>query len=332
MLLAGCIVLGDEIVYSHATHVVRDTGCLACHAPIDEATTVADHRYTPGHEGCHNCHDTAQPTGCMLCHTAAERATRTPPSDRGLIFSHKRHMEPARGNCMKCHLEIPSASEPTESRVPAMDVCTESCHAATMAALKCDQCHVDLTRYHLEEIRLFAHGSRFERRHGTEARQSRETCAQCHERSFCADCHSGAQVLEASTKLMERTTRAFIHPEPYEALHVSDARVSGDKCQTCHRPAFCESCHARQMVATIGDLREAPHPEGWSNPASIDFHGFEARRNITTCAACHDQGAASVCVRCHQVGGPGGNPHPAGYAARSDTRENRMCRTCHTGP
>jgi hypothetical protein len=79
-------------------------------------------------------------------------------------------------------------------------------------------------------------------------------------------------------------------------------------------------------------LSRSPHPPGFSFPGSPDFHGPAARRDIASCASCHDQGAASNCVSCHRVGGIGGNPHPASWLARHDAREiagNGMCLACH---
>jgi hypothetical protein len=57
-------------------------------------------------------------------------------------------------------------------------------------------------------------------------------------------------------------------------------------------------------------------------------HGRAARRDILTCAACHDQGPASNCIHCHAVGGPGGNPHPDGWSSGRDVQDG-MCAFCH---
>ena len=62
------------------------------------------------------------------------------------------------------------------------------------------------------------------------------------------------------------------------------------------------------------------------------YERTEARRDIVSCAACHDQDAASNCVTCHRVGGPGGNPHPPGFTTKHpapDINRNPMCLTCH---
>jgi hypothetical protein len=328
--LCGCASLSqDRLQYSHAAHLSRDVGCLACHAGIDRAGQL-ETRYGPTHTECARCHKVDQREGCALCHTRPERATVAPPRDRGLIFSHARHVEPAKGNCVRCHLEIPDATSVEASVTPAMSTCTEGCHSAWMAEQKCRSCHSDLTRYSLESIQFMSHGIGFEKRHAEAARSQPESCTQCHERSFCSDCHSSTQLVEPGTRLAERSTRNFIHPEPYRAIHAMEARLEPDRCQTCHRPVFCESCHASVGLSSLSTLRAAPHPGGWLDPASPNFHGLEARRDITSCASCHDQGPASVCVRCHQVGGPGGNPHPPGFFRRTSIAGDPMCRACHT--
>jgi hypothetical protein len=73
-----------------------------------------------------------------------------------------------------------------------------------------------------------------------------------------------------------------------------------------------------------------PHPPGWvgSNPNARSFHGREARRDILLCASCHDQGPATNCIRCHKVGGFGGNPHPGGWRS-TQSESSTMCRYCH---
>jgi membrane protease subunit (stomatin/prohibitin family) len=176
-----------------------------------------------------------------------------------------------------------------------------------------------------------AHPTSFEKKHQQAAKENAKTCNTCHERTFCTDCHAGASVLGAEEKAAERATRSFIHPAPYRSIHALDARTNSNTCSTCHPSSFCSSCHASLGLASLESLRGTggPHPQEWLDPMSPAFHGREARRSIASCASCHDQGARSVCVRCHQVGGTGGSPHPPGFERRAAPRDNRMCRVCH---
>lgn len=327
----ACVTLlsrPDRLRYSHSLHLKEDVACVDCHAGIEE-TTKLDVTYIPTHDACARCHSAEEMERCTYCHSNPEHATRSPPRRRGIRFSHAVHMEPAKGNCVRCHQDVPDAESVEETNTPAMETCAEDCHRPDMKRFACDRCHVSLSRYPLESIRFFAHGVDFERRHGRVARGEAEACMQCHERSYCMDCHSGTRVLPAEAIHVERASRAFIHPAPYAALHAVDARTRKTRCETCHATSFCSSCHATYGVAALEGLRTGPHPSGWLDPVSPNFHGMEARRRIATCAACHDRGAASVCVRCHQVGGPGGNPHPPGFARGPQPRDHRMCRACH---
>jgi hypothetical protein len=334
MVLAPLACLGplrpseDQLAYSHAVHLTEDLTCLDCHKGIDGAD-VFEKTFIPTHDGCVKCHDVEKQDECKLCHSEPERARRSETRASGLIFSHKRHMEPAKGNCVRCHEAIPKANTVEETHGPAMVACGGSCHSDLFDDLACDRCHLDLSTYRLEAIRAFAHGQGFERGHGKVARKSASSCAQCHERAFCSDCHTTTRVLSMETTMQDRPTRSFVHPAPYVALHSVDAERRPESCDSCHRPSSCVSCHASYGLAAIRTLDRGPHPSGWLDPVSPKFHGLEARRRITSCAGCHDQGAATNCVRCHQVGGSGGNPHPPGFARRGEIENNRMCRACH---
>ncbi|MCK6549760.1 cytochrome c3 family protein [Myxococcota bacterium] len=348
-LLAGCAERGaplttasgapittasrfDKLRFSHETHLKKEIGCLDCHSGVDQAEDLSS-TYMPFHDKCARCHSDTEMKNCKQCHLEEDtsKIVRAVPADDGIHFSHVNHARRVMGNCAKCHPEVPRAKTSEESVRPPMETCTDGCHKEDMAESRCDRCHADLTRYSLESVRFMAHGARFVENHGEAASKSDAACSNCHARDFCSDCHSNTNLVGAETRLADRATRSFIHPAPYQAVHAMDARSKRDTCETCHRSNFCDSCHASVGLASLDRVRTAPHPPGWSDPSSTTFHGLQARREITACAACHDQGAASVCVRCHQVGGTGGNPHPPGFSRREseDPTTNRMCRACH---
>jgi len=124
--------------------------------------------------------------------------------------------------------------------------------------------------------------------------------------------------------------REFIHRGDFMVRHPIDARSQPAQCLTCHTQSYCDSCHVARGVS--GNRLDAinPHPRGWigPDPTSPNYHGAEARRDIVSCAACHDQGPATNCIRCHRVGAVGGNPHPSGWRSMRSTDEG-MCRYCH---
>jgi hypothetical protein len=123
-----------------------------------------------------------------------------------------------------------------------------------------------------------------------------------------------------------------MHRGDFLGRHSVEVAADPASCRRCHGQSFCDSCHQAEGLTAQAKNPRDPHPAGWSIPGSRDFHGPAARRDIASCAACHDQGARSNCVDCHRVGGIGGNPHPPGFTQRHDRAEIRrtgMCLYCH---
>jgi hypothetical protein len=216
---------------------------------------------------------------------------------------------------------------------PPMDACL-SCHEHKQeySAGRCGGCHLDLRKYRLEPLSTFSHQGDFVRELGASARATAETCAQCHEQTFCSDCHAKTVSTKIEVKFPERVDSYFIHRNDFISRHAVEAQAEPATCRRCHGSSFCENCHQAQNLTPFGSNPRDPHPSGWSFPGSANFHGTAARRDILSCAGCHDQGAQSICVDCHKVGGVGGNPHPPGWEARHGRDEmmhNGMCHACH---
>ena len=80
----------------------------------------------------------------------------------------------------------------------------------------------------------------------------------------------------------------------------------------------------------VSAQRGSPHPPGWVGTRGSDNrHGLEARANPVSCASCHGGAGEALCVGCHRVGGPGGNPHPVGFSSHKPLSD-LPCRLCHT--
>ena len=151
----------------------------------------------------------------------------------------------------------------------------------------------------------FAHTGDWLRAHGRYASPSAESCAACHDQTYCSDCHS-AQTAPARPSIIfpEAVKREFIHRGDYVSRHMIEAGANPASCRRCHGSPFCDSCHTQQnLTLKTLDPRNV-HPAGWANDKSSGhFHGDAARRDVVSCAGCHDNGAAAICVACHQVGG-----------------------------
>jgi hypothetical protein len=93
----------------------------------------------------------------------------------------------------------------------------------------------------------------------------------------------------------------------------------------CHRTSFCQDCHSRKGFALDFRNQHDIHPSDF-----LSSHGRAARRDILTCAACHEKGAATSCIDCHSaVKLPGVNPHPAGFKSKLSKSTDAVCILCH---
>ncbi|HUL59862.1 MAG TPA: cytochrome c3 family protein [Anaeromyxobacteraceae bacterium] len=314
-------------VFPHQPHLENDVACSNCHASIEQATRLdaaERHVALPAKsDKCGDCHET-MPTLAI--------PARTSPFE--LSFDHAAHLPRVNGDCKVCHLELPEKDQ-LHTPVPPMSVCT-ACHVhqQEFAEARCTPCHVDLRSHGPKPLSTFAHREDWLRTHGELARASAQSCAACHDQTYCANCHSAATVAaRPSVRWPEQVTADLIHRGDYVSRHMVDVQADPASCRRCHGSPFCQSCHELQNVAPTGSLSDRdPHPtSGWATPSGGE-HAAAARANIVACAGCHDQGAAATCVTCHRSGGA--NPHPPGFASRhsaSEQHSKKVCIVCH-GP
>jgi hypothetical protein len=336
LLLAGLVAVGGcmsksvkppaaenpKYTFPHGTHVEAGLSCATCHGSIAQATEVGPTVHLTLPTG-----DEAK--GCLQCH---DKPPAPPPArqlERTITFSHASHLPKANGDCARCHTAL---AEPGQANapVPPMSTCT-ACHnhALDYAQAKCQPCHVDLKRYPLKPVADFRHAGDFLRTHGQMAKANFATCAACHEQTSCAECHAATtRPVKPDVQWPEKVAAGFIHRGDYVSRHTIDFRSDPASCRRCHGSAFCDACHHEQGISQRSALTggRTPHPPGWAGGA---IHGAAARRDILSCASCHDQGAQSTCVACHR----NVNPHPVGWGQRhnktTDVSNNSMCRTCH---
>lgn len=321
--------------FPHSRHDGID--CTDCHGDVAKSAKLGE-APLPGAAKCEECHDAKAPDAPGQ----AIRGLRPRESSTyQFTFNHAEHLARIKDKtpCAKCHEALPEPG-PARDWTPPMKSCT-SCHhhEEEVSQARCQPCHVSLRRYPLKPIEAlagFSHQGDFVREHRDLAKNSAATCAQCHDQTYCARCHATAtEPLRPSIRFPEEVQANFIHRSDFVSRHQIEAAADPASCRKCHGSFFCESCH-RELGVASSDINKswgrvpASHlpPERWSAE-----HGRAARVNIVSCAGCHDQGAGSVCVQCHRVGGPGGNPHPAGYASQhkpSDIQSNAMCQVCHT--
>jgi hypothetical protein len=331
----------DVITFSHHQHVVeQSTACGDCHTAVaaHTALTAID---APKMAKCAECHDVK--TKCGLCHVddrnPGSYAPWTPPPGR-LRLSHAAHVARTKGSCAPCHAGTDQTVRLSQVKRPGHAQCF-GCHGhkEDYRLLRCDKCHTNLREYPLQALAIFNHEGNWVSEHKVHGKTNAAACQTCHMERFCDDCHSRHNELTPSTRFPERVDRQLIHRGDWRARHGLEAAATPGSCLKCHSQKQCRDCH---RVEGLGETDPSgkvpnnqgarPHPAGWMNPVASDFHGASARRNIVSCAGCHDRGVHSNCVLCHRVGGAGGNPHPGGTVKgrASEKTTNKMCRICHS--
>lgn len=325
--LAACAgVLGlrrpGPATFPHRAHVTAGISCLRCHAGI-EAGGPGIH--LPDDATCTSCH--AQPhdtRSCASCHVTPGKADALAEAKAHLVFDHARHLTgAAQGNCMRCHVGV---ADGDSSMRPVMAACFK-CHGTEQRMRTCDGCHKNLVEEGTLPRSHLAHDGDWIREHGMRAPSSGDLCATCHTESYCAQCHGQTVPALTSNLAFSDPFRASAHRAGFAARHSLEARSDPGACTTCHQPDRCLACHDARGFA--GDKRRSPHPPGWVGLTSSDnLHGREARRDPSACASCHGGAGEQLCVQCHAVGGPGGNPHPPGWSSRQPLTA-MPCRMCH---
>lgn len=294
--------------------------CNTCHAP-----SAADRAHKlPEAALCERCHQRDLGRVTQVLHVE-------PPRPYGAIgFDHDRHLAMAgiEGQCIPCHAGVVEAGKPNIPPMAQCFTCHE--HERQWRRGECTPCHREADLRRTLPVTFLRHDSTFARRHGTEAAQQAHLCQSCHAQADCDGCHDLSQALPVERRRPEKVEASFVHRGDFMTRHALEAEAQPSACLRCHAPETCDACHAVRGVSGALSNGRNPHPPGWigADVGARSFHGTEARRDILACAACHDQGPATNCIRCHKVGAYGGNPHPEGFSS-SRGFDAAMCRYCH---
>lgn len=319
--------------FEHRAHSKAGIDCLSCHPGIAGATDDGP-LHLPEANVCTSCH--TQPHDrrpCNGCHGQAHTREEDRLARKHLRFAHEAHVPKLGGQCVPCHAAAGSSAANQVTLRPPMAQCL-GCHTHKdqWNTRACDGCHVDLPAELARPSSHVFHEGDFVREHGVRAASARELCATCHGENFCASCH-GVTVAALPWKLgFERPTLAGLHRAGFLSRHPDEARSNPGLCATCHdSERFCLDCHAkrgRAGASATGGGR-SPHPPDWVRARGGE-HGRAARMDPMACASCHGGAGEVLCVGCHRVGGPGGNPHGRGFVSALDRNRDEPCIRCHT--
>lgn len=323
--------------FPHSTHLTGfacgeegQPECLACPSCHQGTADKGEHWARPPVKVCVGCHKT-EPAKQVL----PERPTFAPkPAAYEIVFSHDKHLEmdEVKGQCVHCHAGAVS-STPGKLIFPPMATCL-NCHEhqEQFVANQCAPCHPSAAVRTLKPVTFLPHDTAWMKRHGQFVRTDAQACSACHAQTQCDACHDATQTVRVEQRNPDAIGREFVHRFDFMSRHPIEAKSQPGMCSSCHSKNECDACHTKRGVSGGNDFGRNPHPMNWAagNGASSNLHGREARRDIASCAACHDQGPATNCIRCHKVGGFGGSPHPPGWQS-TQAPSSVACTACHGG-
>ena len=362
-LMAAGLVAASQgpSIFPHQKHAGVFPVCEGCHAGI--VNGLADEVF-PRNEDCQRCHDGVR---------EKQVEWRTPTHRKSILrFSHQEHRsDVARAGdsvtCLTCH----AASDPPRRMIvagPDPNLCV-GCHAHRREAhitptAPCRTCHLaiaDAPWLSAERISRFPkpawhNAEDFAASHGKVSGTQSASCAVCHARETCEQCHANADRLTLITGLSRDSRIASLvsgHSARYDPPsshrntnwrdeHGAQARQSSASCANCHTQPSCEKCHAGgsgTSRAAIVTLPGAGVKAGLGvSPARItlplhstDFqsrHGSIAATGGMNCAQCH---AETVCAGCHAAQ-ESRKFHANNFVERhaADVFTNAAdCQTCH---
>ena len=336
----------DRCIACHApgsAHLAApDTLCSTCHLPLVRAASlrredIAGFPKPPSHRapgfalGGHGAlAERSGSVSCAICHArdfcatchvdAPERAAiqalepdprsraitaelRPPPSHRDPTFI-QRHGAMVRAtpqrcgtchtqeSCLACHAQSQRVSVALHPAGPGRAVGAQPTRAPPLS-----------------------HRDNFVRRHNAVASAAPSSCAGCHVRTDCMNCHRSAAGAGPG-----------YHPADFLTRHPAAAYARESRCADCHSTGgFCQACHAAAGLGAQGPLRSGYHDASRTFSAG---HGDAARQSLESCTACHVE---RDCLSCHSaIGGRRFNPHGPGFdAARMRRKNPEMCTVCH---
>jgi hypothetical protein len=351
--------------FDHLTHQNLFPSCQSCHVGAIEQ----GYAMWPSAQSCAACHDGE----------VEDRITWTPPTEAtpsNLRFSHGVHRSQVRAKggpdstlvCATCHTA--ESARRMDVRHAVVERCV-TCHdpGGTHLALPdsaCTTCHVTLAQAaRLSEAKVGAFPVPESHRqplfvlrdHGRIVAAARgpspvpASCATCHAREFCTECHVDA-LEQRAIRALASDPRSLLHqarlPAPpshqsgeFMDHHAADAGGGAQDCRTCHTQESCTACHVnpvRQVSALArwepGRGRGARITRSRPPTHGTDFrdsHASAATGSPKSCTTCHTR---TECLDCHRpTAASSGEYHPAGFLSRHPaaaySRET-SCADCHS--
>jgi hypothetical protein len=320
-----------------------DSACATCHVPLWQARAVPEARLAAwgapashqapdfaagGHgklakgQSCATCHARDY---CSTCHVNAPEEPTIQALEvdrRSLAIRVGKTEEPAshrRADFLQRHgRELPSKGSVSCAVCHTQESCSV-CHLAPPSRLQLIPIASPgrAPGAVIERRRPASHGIDFADAHAAPASASPQTCAGCHTREQCIECHRP-----------NPTAQAGYHPRDFLSRHPVAAYGQEVSCASCHNTSqFCQACHKQSGIVATAALGTKANYHDAKNSFLLG-HGQAARQSLESCVSCH---AERDCLTCHSaLGGRGFNPHGPGFdAERLRNRNSQMCSACH---
>jgi len=315
----------SNLRFDHVEHAreAKDKAptCAACHteagAPRMAVRAPVIARCLDCH-GIRTAHLAAPDSACATCHLPLARAASLTRADVAGFPAPPSHADP-RWQSREGHGAVARSTLSTNcATCHAQEFCYQ-CHAGgsppkSIAVLASDIRSTALLGGAPHRAPA-SHGANFADRHGALASANTQSCASCHVRSDCLDCHRTAAA-----------SGPRYHADGFLARHPAAAYARETSCGDCHNErSFCASCHQQSGIVAARGLRTGYHD---ARPFFVSGHGGAARQSLESCVSCHTQ---DDCLKCHSsIGGRRFNPHGPGFDAERLRRKNgQMCTVCH---
>lgn len=310
----------SSLKFSHKFHAAQGVDdCATCH-PAAETSKFSSDNLSSTHQECSSCHEEQVDNTCGYCHADPENIQAIPTLAREVRFSHEQHTAMEDVECATCHKGVIDADVITAANMPDMATCN-TCHNDRKASNTCESCHTDFVTLIPADHKM----SDFRRNHRDVVRLGalNTTCQTCHTETFCQQCHQPTELKsfqrrdlvsepdgKRSTKdSPNQMTLQNVHELNYRFTHGIDAKSRRMECQSCHEvQTFCAECHS--AGGNINQARFKPASHGLPGFTTLGagsgggLHAEEARRDIESCATCHDvEGRDPTCFTCHTEDG-----------------------------
>ncbi len=276
IVFAGQLQWNSDLTFSHKYHIEEEgVECTECHTAVEESKLGADD-LLPTMSTCFDCHEDEE-DNCTFCHenTKNKRIILPRVTDYNPKFNHIKHADEGI-SCIKCHEGINNKESAAGSvHLPMMSDCME-CHETPETIAGCYKCHTTN-----ESLTPDNHAHSWKSQHGMESETGDQNCTSCHTKSYCVDCHQGANLFNES------------HAPEFIATHSISFSVRESDCQSCHQGLDnCRECHTQvNYVIPVDHLMPT-----WKGT----LHSEEARADFDRCTVCHTPGEAT-CASCHNL-------------------------------